>query len=58
MTSFDQLSQIIPEDQALANKALAVSMKGIINIKKIQTAIVCQYSCQYTNHIWTRINQC
>jgi len=36
MTSFDQLSQIIPEDQALANKALAVSMEGIINIKKIK----------------------
>ena len=41
MTSFDQLSQIIPEDQALANKALAVSMEGIINIKKIKVCVSC-----------------
>ena len=32
MTTLDQLSQIIPQDQALANKALAVSLEGITNI--------------------------
>ena len=32
MTTLDQLIQIIPQDQALANKALAVSLEGITNI--------------------------
>ena len=32
MTTLDQLTQIIPQDQALANKALAVSLEGITNI--------------------------
>ena len=35
MTTYDKLSQIIPPDQALANKALATSMKGIINISNL-----------------------
>ena len=35
MTAYDRLSQIIPEDQALANKALAVSMLGITGISSL-----------------------
>lgn len=32
MTALNQLSQMIPQDQALANKALAVSLQGITGI--------------------------
>jgi hypothetical protein len=35
MTALDQLSQMIPADIALANKALAASMSGITGIKTI-----------------------
>jgi hypothetical protein len=34
-TPLDQLSQMIPPDQALANKALAVSMLQITNISTL-----------------------
>ena len=35
MTALNQLSQIIPQDQALANKALAVSLQGITGISSL-----------------------
>lgn len=37
-TAYDRLSQIIPEDQALANKALAVSMLQITGIASLTLA--------------------
>lgn len=35
MTAYDKLAQIIPPDQALANKALCTSMRYIININNL-----------------------
>lgn len=35
MTALNQLSQMIPQDQALANKALAVSLQGITGISSL-----------------------
>jgi hypothetical protein len=35
MTAYDQLAQIIPPDQALANKALAVSLQQITGISQL-----------------------
>lgn len=39
MTALDRLSQMIPSDIALANKALAISMKGITGISNTQLPI-------------------